>query len=123
MIGQWLPTPGFMPVLGNGFGCACFFLGFNFAPLKAHIGSVTVLKAREYNRTNPVTPHAQLISYASDHIVLIWTISIGEMEDNNCHALDFVLHMQVEMRHEPVEMLFCGDVLVLRTRKLLYYHK
>ena len=108
---------------GNDVKFVCFLLGFSFAPLKAHIGSVTVLKAREYNKANPVTPHAQLISYASDHIVLVWSISIGEVDDSNDHELEFVLHMHIEMRHEPVEMLFCGDVLVLRTRKLLYYHK
>lgn len=85
-----------------------------------------MLKARTgtSNNNDKDQKTAQLVSYATDNMIVIWNVSIREATaDDSTNKLVFTALQQICMIDSPLEILLVGETLVITTLKNITFHR
>ena len=98
--------------------------------VKAHLGEIVALRTRKYEESIEKGNFiGQLISYASDNMVLVWMVKSKEIADTtgfgytNKLELNLELILQVDMIDRPYDLLLVQNSLVLITECFLCLYR
>ena len=83
-----------------------------------------MLKARKhFNGCEKEQSPAQMISYATDNMIVIWSVLIQGSRDGKLpNKIYFRSLLQIDMIDRPIELLLVADMFILATnRQIIFY--